>query len=203
MFTMSLLALLAVIDLIAVAAFMSQNNLLDAIGRGHMPGPGVANANDQNILMIVVAEMLVLLVAFIAFLMWVHRTYRNLPALGAKVLDTTPGWAVGWYFIPIAFLFKPCQSMAETLALQRPGPAQQNSQDDLAAGRPVVGGVSDQLFRRPSRRGFQNRRQSQSYAGHIERHQQRGARLVCHRVRRRGADDRVGVFDRQESASHV
>jgi hypothetical protein len=49
----------------------------------------------------------------IAFLMWVHRIHRNLPALGATGLRQTPGWAVGWYFIPFANLVKPYQGMKD------------------------------------------------------------------------------------------
>jgi len=49
----------------------------------------------------------------IAFLMWIHRVHRNLPSLGATDLRFTPGWAVGWFFVPIMNLFRPCQVMRE------------------------------------------------------------------------------------------
>ena len=49
----------------------------------------------------------------IAFLMWIHRAYSNLPFLGNDNPKTTPGWAVGWWFIPIASLFKPYDVMKE------------------------------------------------------------------------------------------
>ena len=39
--------------------------------------------------------------------MWTHRAARNLPALGAQRLQYTPGWAVGWFFIPLANLVMP------------------------------------------------------------------------------------------------
>ena len=55
--------------------------------------------------------------AFIAtvvlFLMWMHRVSRNLQPLGAHGQRFSPGWAVGWWFIPIFFLFRPFQVMAE------------------------------------------------------------------------------------------
>ena len=50
----------------------------------------------------------------IFWMMWVHRTYRNLPALGAEGLNYSAGWAVGYYFIPILNLFRPFQVMRET-----------------------------------------------------------------------------------------
>jgi hypothetical protein len=49
----------------------------------------------------------------VAYCMWVHRAHRNLRALGVPDLVFTPGWAVGWYFVPIMNLFRPCQAMAE------------------------------------------------------------------------------------------
>jgi hypothetical protein len=49
----------------------------------------------------------------IVFLMWTHRAHRNLPALGAERLKFSPGWAVGYFFIPILNLFRPYQVMCE------------------------------------------------------------------------------------------
>jgi hypothetical protein len=56
----------------------------------------------------------------IAFLMWIHRAHRNLPSLGARDLRFTPGWAVGWFFIPIMNLFRPYQVMREVWAESDP-----------------------------------------------------------------------------------
>ena len=49
----------------------------------------------------------------VAFLMWMHRASRNLRALGAYGQRFSPGWAVGWWFIPIMFFFRPYQAMVE------------------------------------------------------------------------------------------
>ena len=58
-----------------------------------------------------------LLVAHIAtgvpFLMWTHRVSRNLESLGARGQRFSPGWAVGWWFVPIMNFFRPYQVMAE------------------------------------------------------------------------------------------
>ncbi len=45
--------------------------------------------------------------------MWIHRGHRNLHEYGLDGLEFTPGWAVGWYFIPFANLIKPYQAMRE------------------------------------------------------------------------------------------
>lgn len=48
------------------------------------------------------------------WMMWVHRTHRNLRSLGAEGLAYSPEWAVAYYFIPIVNLFRPFQVMRET-----------------------------------------------------------------------------------------
>jgi hypothetical protein len=45
--------------------------------------------------------------------MWIHRANYNAHQLGAAGMRFTPGWAVGWFFIPIANLWKPYQVMKE------------------------------------------------------------------------------------------
>lgn len=49
----------------------------------------------------------------VVFLMWEYRAHSNLRALKAENVEFTPGWAVGWWFIPILNLFKPFQVMRE------------------------------------------------------------------------------------------
>ena len=45
--------------------------------------------------------------------MWIHRAHRNLPSLGNTSLKYSPGWAVGWFFVPILSLWKPYQVTTE------------------------------------------------------------------------------------------
>ena len=58
-----------------------------------------------------------LIMAYIAtivmFCVWTYRANANIHALGAANLRFSPGWAVGWYFVPIANLWKPYQVMNE------------------------------------------------------------------------------------------
>ena len=49
----------------------------------------------------------------ILFLVWMHRASENLRFLGALGQRFSPGWAVGWWFIPIMNLSRPYQAMAE------------------------------------------------------------------------------------------
>ena len=64
---------------------------------------------DAALVLVVVVQI----PAIVLFLMWVHRASRNLPALGAHGQRFSPAWAVGWWFVPIMFLFRPYQVMME------------------------------------------------------------------------------------------
>ena len=44
---------------------------------------------------------------------WIYRTNRNAHA-AATGMTITPPWSVGWFFVPLANLWKPFQAMRET-----------------------------------------------------------------------------------------
>lgn len=58
-------------------------------------------------------QIVIFIILGITFLRWIHRTNKNLGAVSGQPMRFTPGWSVGWYFIPIANLFKPYQAMKE------------------------------------------------------------------------------------------
>lgn len=62
-----------------------------------------------------ILELPLRVITAIFFLIWVYRTYNNLSALKARDLSFTPGWAVGWWFIPFANLVKPFQIVREII----------------------------------------------------------------------------------------
>ena len=51
--------------------------------------------------------------AFIVYLVWVYAAHSRLKALGASNLRFTPGWAVGYHFVPFWNLIRPYQIMRE------------------------------------------------------------------------------------------
>jgi len=61
-----------------------------------------------------VAEIVLVVVAAIPWLMWQFRGHELLRRrLATPGLRITPGWAVGWWFVPFANLGKPAVAMAE------------------------------------------------------------------------------------------
>ena len=49
----------------------------------------------------------------VLFLRWIYFANSNARALGASGMRFSPGWSIGWYFIPVATLWKPYQAMKE------------------------------------------------------------------------------------------
>ena len=72
-----------------------------------------AEAGDLLITILDVGWLIVYIAAIVMFCVWTYRANANIHALGAANLRFSPGWAVGWYFVPIANLWKPYQVMNE------------------------------------------------------------------------------------------
>lgn len=70
-------------------------------------------ANDARQGIIGMVYLAVFIISGIMILKWIYRANYNARQLGAKDMKFTPGWSVGWYFIPIFTLWKPYQAMKE------------------------------------------------------------------------------------------
>ncbi|MEQ9505361.1 MAG: DUF4328 domain-containing protein [Hyphomonas sp.] len=58
-------------------------------------------------------QLVGLLVSFVLVSLWTFRAMKNLHLSGAREVSMSPGWAVGWYFIPFANLWKPFEGMLQ------------------------------------------------------------------------------------------
>lgn len=90
-------------------------------------------ANDTRQSVLALADLGLYIVTAVCFAVWIVRAHRNVRAMGARALTTTPGWAVGSFFIPILNLFRPYQAMRDLLQASR-DPAKWRS----APGSPVL-----------------------------------------------------------------
>ncbi len=82
--------------------FASDPNDLDAF-----------NAADLFTTVGALSFLVLYLVGVVFYCMWKHRVCRNAHALGGTNMSFTPGWSVGYYFIPVLLLWKPFQAMRE------------------------------------------------------------------------------------------
>jgi hypothetical protein len=63
--------------------------------------------------LLAIAELALYVGCAIVFLIWLYRASSNARALGARDMMVTPGWAVGWYFVPLANLGMPYVTMRD------------------------------------------------------------------------------------------
>jgi hypothetical protein len=102
-----------ILDLAGVFALLAQIDLLSRALGGQSITAMEATANDSRLQTIGALQVVVWLITAVLFLRWMHRAHRNLPALGARQLQYSPGWAVGGFFVPFLCLVRPFQVMRE------------------------------------------------------------------------------------------
>ena len=103
-------------SVIAIVSGYMQLEVLQAMDLGAFESQeameAAAEANDTRQQIVAIFQLLVYITAGVLSLMWIHRACFN-ARVRATYMRFTPGWAVGWYFIPIANLWKPYQAMKE------------------------------------------------------------------------------------------
>lgn len=72
-----------------------------------------AEASDARQGFVGIVQLIVLIGSGFLILRWIHRANWNARALGAQNLEFTPGWSIGWYFVPLLNLWKPYHAMQE------------------------------------------------------------------------------------------
>jgi len=105
---MAAVALLGVLTLVQLTKLlgMGSQDLIDGLPPGFEP----------YVLLYGLAAILylaTLVVHLVLFLMWVHRANRNAQSLSSG-MDVSPGWNVGFFFVPFASLWKPFQGLDQT-----------------------------------------------------------------------------------------
>jgi hypothetical protein len=95
----------------SVAFIFDLQELVHAVA-GKM-GPEQVAADDPVQSAIGLVQAGIDIVTGIVFLKWVYRAYKNTQGFGAEGLRFSPGWAVGYYFVPFLSLVRPVQVMSE------------------------------------------------------------------------------------------
>lgn len=104
--------------ILGIAVAMSLINVMTVISPPDMESLSSGQINPFTALLLMasgllgIAFLIALLVTAILFLMWLHRAYKNLHAFGVQT-EHSPGWVVGYWFIPIISLFRPYQKVNE------------------------------------------------------------------------------------------
>lgn len=113
-FLLVLLALSFGLSLIALFSDYLEYNFLISVQDGVEVTEEQALANDARQGIIGISQITLYLITVVVFCMWVYRMSRNANSIENSSLDTSPGWAVGYFFIPILNLWKPYQALKES-----------------------------------------------------------------------------------------
>jgi len=101
---------------IVLYCWMAIEVLLVLVGVDYVAGGGVNvwfATPEVMALAMTIAEIATLITA-IVLMIWVYRAMTAARVL-TPTLSITPGWAVGWFFVPIASLWKPHVVMTEIM----------------------------------------------------------------------------------------
>jgi hypothetical protein len=103
----ALLLLSGLLAAVAALHFFSAFDIANRAARAALR-PGEAAAFDDLTVTLGRLELAGSILTGIAWFIWLHRAVANARSLGVDTA-ATPGWAVGWWFIPFANLVKPYQ----------------------------------------------------------------------------------------------
>jgi uncharacterized protein DUF4328 len=115
--TIRLLYLQIAIGVIAVISGALEHSVLSDMQNGNFASESemtqAAEASDTRQGLVGLFQFLILVVSGICILRWIYVACSNARQLATAPMKFTPGWAVGWYFIPILNLWKPYHAMRE------------------------------------------------------------------------------------------
>jgi uncharacterized BrkB/YihY/UPF0761 family membrane protein len=99
------IALLLLSGLLAAAGALHFFSAFDLASRAARTAlrPGEAAAFDDFTLTLGRLELAGSILTGLAWFIWLHRAVANARSLGVPT-ECTPGWAVGWWFVPFANL---------------------------------------------------------------------------------------------------
>jgi len=105
------------LTVIALVSDGFEAKLLKDIGAGVYNGQpsltGIAEDNDARQRAIGIVQLCANALSFFVIGRWIYLANLGAREIGASGMAFTPGWSVGWYFVPFANLFKPFQAMRE------------------------------------------------------------------------------------------
>ena len=102
-------AIVALVLYMVVNALAQGGTFYDQLLAAEVPAQGMSGATA----LLAILNLVVMVVTSIIVCCWIYRASANAHTIDSG-LTIRAGWAVGWYFIPFANLWKPFQAMKET-----------------------------------------------------------------------------------------
>ena len=97
-------AILCVVAIVSGVLEFQQLQSLKGIAYESQEAAALEVVDGDRQALIALLQLVVLIGCAFVVLKWIYRANANVRALGAKDMKFTPGWAVGWYFVPILWL---------------------------------------------------------------------------------------------------
>ena len=104
----------------------SQLGLLNSMSLGEHFDDEELLAMERRVGLWALLYLLVFFVTIIFFLRWTFITKKRAATFTRQKFEISPGWSVGWYFIPVAWLWKPYQAIKETFHASAPAELTKN-----------------------------------------------------------------------------
>jgi hypothetical protein len=118
--TMILLGVTGALGALATLTELRELQFLADPARDFYTDREIVASRFQHLVSVAVLRSVPLLATGVVFLAWIYRAARNLPALGARTPRFSPGWAVGWFLVPVMHLFRPYEVVKEIWAASGP-----------------------------------------------------------------------------------
>ncbi len=103
----------AAADAVAAYADYLEYQLLSVIQAGEDYTQEQIDGNDLRQGVIGLLQVAVTLITAIIFLKWTYRIINNAYSVDGSSLTISPGWGIGYYFVPILSLWKPYQALRD------------------------------------------------------------------------------------------
>ena len=104
------------ISLVAAISSMLQVKLINDMTTGNFDNSTIedqANLNDLRQQLVGIIQFSLFIITGVVFLRWIYFSNSNSRSLGASGMQFTPGWSIGYYFVPFLHFYKPYIAMKE------------------------------------------------------------------------------------------
>lgn len=121
---MILLGVVVLTDIAAIAATVNTRALLSPMRERPFAFPSEAEGEraDWFVYITTSLQMMAFLAAGVVFIIWFHRVRKNADVFAPGLFKRGSGWAIGSWFIPLAFLWLPRGIAVQVWTASRPRP---------------------------------------------------------------------------------
>jgi Domain of unknown function (DUF4328) len=118
--TMGLVGAVGLASVLTIAFAAQQLSLLRRVESGGGVSFAAGHAADTRFNAAGVVAAWVMIAAGVLWCVWQFRAQGNLRSLGSTGMRFSPGWAVGWWFIPFANIVQPYRAVSELWRASEP-----------------------------------------------------------------------------------